>query len=304
MTPVVSVILVNWNAGELAHAAIASLQLHETTLPLEIILVDNASTDGSADYLERLHPDVRLIRNSRNEGFARANNIGVKAATGEYVLLLNTDTVFSESVLPACLAVAREQAPAIVACRLLNADGSLQASADRFPRLRNLFLEIFGDSASAGAKTLRRLEGIAQPSPVDWICGAFLLVEHETYARLGGLDESIFMYGEDVELCWRALGAGVRCWYVPSARLVHLGGGTVNHASARAVLLSDRGRLRAMELMRGRRAAGVLRAIFCARSAMRAAAFALAGTARRDPALRKRARIHVEALAALLRRGP
>jgi N-acetylglucosaminyl-diphospho-decaprenol L-rhamnosyltransferase len=296
-SPVVSVILVNWNTRDLADAAIASLLGFEKDIPLEIIVVDNASVDGSADFLESRHPGIRVIRNPENAGFARANNRGVAEATGEYVLLLNTDTLFTEEVLSACLETARAQAPAIVSCRLLNADGSLQLSAEAFPRLRTQLVEALSSVGSAQAQKLRRLSAPVSRAatafiPMDWLCGAFLLVERTVYLSVGGLSEKIFMYGEDIEFCWRARMRGIRSLYLPNVSIVHFGGGGVNHASLRSLTLSDAGRLRSFALMRGRMAAWALRAILVLRSVPRALAWGILGALGQDSTRLKKARNH------------
>lgn len=291
--PDISVILVNWNTRDLADAAIASLRRHETTLSLEVIVVDNASSDDSAAFLESRHPGIRILRNPDNAGFARANNRGVAEATGEHVLLLNTDTLFLGEILPACLDVARKQGPAIVGCRLLNADHSLQLSAEAFPSLREAFTNVYSSVEREQPRKLRLLPPPGTGAvPVDWLCGAFLLVERATYLRLGGLSEKIFMYGEDTEFCWRARRHGVKSLYLPDVSIVHFGGGGVNHASRRALILSDAGRLRSFALMRGGFAAAGLRAILIARSLVRVAAWGALGIAGGDRARLHKARNH------------
>lgn len=296
----VSVILVNWNTPSLTQAAVNSLRACETATPLEIIIVDNASTDGSADYLERTLPGVRVIRGSENEGFARANNRGVAAASGQYVLLLNTDTVSHEEVLPRCLKALEDHAPALVACRLLNADGSPQLSAEKFPRLRDLAREVFKTTESVHGPKLNNLPSPgAGPTPVDWLCGAFLLTRRHTYLELGGLSREIFMYGEDVEFCWRARKQGVRSFYFPDVAITHLGGGGINHASLRSLLISDKGRLTAFRLMHGQLPALAFRTILMARSVMRLAAWGLTGLATGDSTKRRKAAHHARALWAL-----
>ncbi len=299
----VSVIFVNWNTRFLTEAAVNSLRACETSTPLEIIIVDNASTDDSADYLEKTLHDIRLIRSPENEGFARANNRGVEAATRPYVLLLNTDTIAHQEVLPACLRALHAHGSAIVGCRLLNADGSLQVSAERFPRLRDLARELLQDSRSVQSRKLKALPPPGTgPAPVDWLCGAFLLLERATYLRLGGLSPDIFMYGEDTEFCWRARAQGIPRLYLPDVAITHLGGGGIDHASLRSLLVSDAGRLRAFALMRGTAAAAVLRLILMARSATRCATWGLAGVLKNGEGgkrLLTKANNHARALMAL-----
>jgi len=301
--PLTSVILVNWNSRALTEAAITSLRAHETSVPLEFIIVDNASTDGSADHLATAFPDARVIRSPANEGFARGNNRGVEIAQGEYVLLLNTDTVAREEVLPACLRALEAHGDAIVGCRLLNLDGSLQLSAEAFPTLTSLARETFGTVAAAHARKLGALPAPGSgPLEVDWLCGAFLLMKRDVYRALGGLSREIFMYGEDVEFCWRAKQRGIRRLYIPDVAIVHLGGGATDHASLRGLLLSDAGRLRSFALMHGHVHALVFRLMLMTRSLVRGVGWTAAGLLTRGGtrarALRK-AGHHWIALAAL-----
>ncbi|HEX2613570.1 MAG TPA: glycosyltransferase family 2 protein [Fibrobacteria bacterium] len=292
-SPLISVILVNWNTRELADTAITSLKRHERSTSLEIIVVDNASRDGSADHLESRHPDITVIRNPENSGFARGNNLGVSRATGRNVLLLNTDTRFDAEVLPACLGVLEERNPAIVGCRLLNADGSLQVSAEPFPTLRTYLREVFSTVNGAMRRREQPLAAAQDPLRVDWLCGAFLLLDRQLYLDMGGLSEDIFMYGEDVEFCWRGRARGATSWYVPGVSIVHYGGGGISHGTLRSLVISDAGRLRAFAKMRGRVAAGALRGIFFLRSILRAPAFAIAGSLRGDRSALLRARSHL-----------
>jgi GT2 family glycosyltransferase len=298
--PDVSVVMVNWNTRDLTDQAITSLRTHEKRVSIEIILVDNASSDGSASYLESRHPDITIIRNTENVGFARANNQGAKAASGAFILLLNSDTLLNHEVLPTCLEVAHAQAPAIVGCRLLNADGTLQPSTDAFPSLGAIAVKMVLPNRhldpQAALFTKAVSDGVAK---VDWICGAFMLMPRTVYLDLGGLAEDIFMYGEDAELCWRARQKGVGCYYVPSASIVHFGGGSVPYESARSLMLSDAGRLRAFAKMRGHLPALLMRILFIVRSLGRGLGFTVLGLLKRDPSLKNNARRHLMQAVAL-----
>jgi GT2 family glycosyltransferase len=312
----VSVILVNWNTRALTEVAIRTFRDHERSTKLEFIIVDNASTDGSADYLEQSFPDAVVVRSPENEGFARGNNRGVEMARGRYVLLLNTDTVAHEEVLPACIEALQgpsSHGEAIVACRLLNADGSLQVSAEAFPTLASLVRETLGTTAGAHDRKLKAFASFGGretpkdiPIPVDWLSGAFLFMKRDTYRTLGGFSPSIFMYGEDVELCWRAAQRNIRCLYLRTGAITHLGGGATDHTSLRGLLLSDAGRLRSFALMRGPAQAFLYRMILMTRSLIRGVVWTTLGLMTNGEARERagaKARIHWIALVTLARRG-
>ena len=225
--PDVSVIIVNWNTRVLVVECINSVLRTAGRLDLEIIVVDNASTDGSVAAVRRQFPSVTVIANSRNVGFACANNQGAVASHGRHLLLLNSDARLMPNALQS-LVTTLEARPTVglVGAQLRNADGSFQASHSSFPGLRQEFLIL----SSLG----RRLYGQSYPSfgpgdsqgPVvaDYVEGACMLVRREAYQTVGGLDEAYFMYAEDVELCYALKNCGWQVCYQPAALVVHLGG--------------------------------------------------------------------------------
>ncbi len=189
----------------------------------EVIVVDNASIDGSADMVATEFPQVRLIRNADNVGFARGNNIGIAASTGRYVLLLNSDTVVPPGTL-AGLIEFMDAHPQAGACspRLLQPDGAPQAYA-------------YGQDPSPGyllRRTFNRLVlhrplhdwGVAKIIEVEWVSGACLLARRAAIEQVGGLDEAMFMYFEDNDWCRRVRQAGWQIYYVPTLAIIHIGG--------------------------------------------------------------------------------
>jgi N-acetylglucosaminyl-diphospho-decaprenol L-rhamnosyltransferase len=193
----------------------------------EVIVVDNASSDGTAEQLAARFPAVRWIRNQSNVGFAVANNQGATASQSEALLLLNSDALLLPGALPALLEVlGREPRAAVVGARLLNADGSFQASHSRFPNLLREFLILTGLG--------RLLVGRRYPSRgpemdrgaqiVDCVEGACLLVRRNAYLEAGGMDAGYFMYSEEVDLCYALQQKGWQIWYQPGAAVTHLGG--------------------------------------------------------------------------------
>ncbi len=227
--PAVSVIIVNWNTKELLAAAIQSVLDTAGKLAVEIIVVDNGSTDGSQAMLHTRYPLARLIQNTRNVGFARANNQAASQAHGEYLLLLNSDAALYRGALHSLLEVMQAHPKAaLVGAHLRNADGSFQASHTPFPTLRQEFLILSGlGRAMYGSQyPSRGPQEALGPQRVDYVEGACMLIRAKAYREVGGLDESYFMYAEEVDLCYALRKHGWEIWYQPAARVLHHGGGS------------------------------------------------------------------------------
>lgn len=230
-----SIIIVNWNTRDLLAACLDSLAASSFQLPastfnlqtanLETIVVDNASSDGSAAMVCARFPWVQLVVNHENVGFARANNHGIALAQGRYVLLLNSDTELRPGALDALVGF-MDAHPASGACgpRLLNADGTLQPGAH--PMLtpgRELWRLLFLERLHPRATYPMRRWDTAAPRRVEVIKGAALLLRRSALDQVGPLDDGYFMYTEEVDLCYRLAAVGWELWYVPSAEVVHYG---------------------------------------------------------------------------------
>jgi hypothetical protein len=225
--PELSVCIVNWNTRQDLEQAIASVLTSEAGLSLEVIVLDNASTDGSAEMVRERFPGVTLLRSGENVGFARGYNRAIGAARSRHVLALNPDTVVCPGALGRLVSFMDAQPDAGAAGpRLLNSDGSLQYSCRHFPTpmaaiLRNTFL---GRLRPRNHHTRSYLmadwdHGTAQP--VDWVSGAALCLRREAWEQVGGFDEGFFMYAEDMDWCLRAQQSGWKVYYVPDAVIVH-----------------------------------------------------------------------------------
>lgn len=259
-----SIIIVNWNTQELLADCIVSLQETIHNVSYDIWVVDNASSDGSVDMVRRRFPSVKLIVNTDNEGFARANNRAMAQSTGRYMLLFNSDALATPGAVEALLHLADQQPGAgIVGAHLVNADGSFQASHTAFPTLGREFLILSGLG--------RKLHGYWYPShaanedkgavAVDYVEGACLLVRRTAYNAVGGLDEGYFMYAEEVDWCFTMQRQGWQVWYEPAARVIHLGGGSSrNRRTAREADLY-RSRVRFFRKHRGAAAATALKGL-------------------------------------------
>ncbi len=230
--PEVSVIVVNWNTRDLLERCLAAAQANAGRVSVELIVVDNASADGSAAMVRERFPGAHLILNSDNLGFARANNLGAAAAGGRYLLLINSDAFLTPGALEALVSLADAQPRAgLVGAQLRNADGTFQASHTPFPTLWREFLILTGLGRLVFGRQFpsRGPDDGLGPQRVDYVEGACLLARRDAYQAVGGLDEGYFMYAEEVDLCLSMRRHAWEVWYQPAARVTHLGG-----ASSRA----------------------------------------------------------------------
>jgi asparagine synthase (glutamine-hydrolysing) len=233
LAPVLSVIVVSWNTRDLLRECLASIELHLASVEHEVIVVDNASTDGSADMVAAEFADVVLNRNDRNVGFGAANNQAMRMARGDSFLLLNSDTrLVDDSVARLCHDVSSMEGIGVAQCRLRLPDGRVQHTTYRFPALGLAVLDDLGLHKLLGARRAGEtlLDGYwahDRERDVDWVAGSFMLVRRAVFEQTGGFDERLFMYGEDMEWCRRIRDAGWRIRYFPGAEIVH-----ADHASA------------------------------------------------------------------------
>lgn len=222
--PDLSIIIVNYKTPRLILNCLESIYRHTAGITFELIIVDNQSEDDSRAQVLAEYPDVRWFDMGYNAGFARANNLGIRQAQGRNVLLLNSDTLLINNLLAHCVQVLDQQPDvAAVGAHQLSADGSLRPNLyTTFNQMRRAFYIIpSGKKAEDWLK--RRLPDpvFADPAQVEWLSGAFLMTRQTTIARAGGLDESFFMYGEDVEWGYR-LGKQGRLLLLPDAQFIHL----------------------------------------------------------------------------------
>ena len=223
-SPVVSVIVVSYNTRCLLARCLDSLDASAAPPAIEVLVVDNASADGSAEMVAAEYPEATLLEPGENLGFARANNLAAESARGEHLLLLNSDAAVDPSTV-GDLARFLEEHPAagVVAPRLANPDGTHQPSARAFPCALNLFLEATGLERLLGRTTHGHFRG-DETRPVEYVSGAALMIRRSLWRELGGFDEGFFFYGEDADLCRRALERGAETWYLHSAGALHEGG--------------------------------------------------------------------------------
>lgn len=226
-----SVLIVNYNTCRLTLDCLRSVFDSETDYSFEVIVVDNASRDDSVQRITEQYPQVRMIANQENTGFAKANNQALEVAAGRYILLLNSDTIVQPETLQTMVAFMDEH-PKVGAsgCKVILPDGSLDKACRRgFPTPSASFYYAFGFSKLFPDKPRFNQYQLGYLDPnesyaIDCLVGAFMLVRRETLQQVGGLDETFFMYGEDVDWCYRIKQAGWDIWYHPATYIVHYKG--------------------------------------------------------------------------------
>jgi GT2 family glycosyltransferase len=231
-----SIIIVSFNTKNLLTTCINSVLKYTKGINFEIVVVDNASDDGSGEAAKKL--GVKVIENKTNPGFAAANNQGVRVSKGKYVLFLNSDTEIHDNVLEEMVAwMNLNSKSGVVTCALKNADGSMQATGGYFPTLLRVFSWMtiqdipFVDSIikpfhpyHSKALFFKGDSFYKSEKELDWVTGAFLLTRRNILEDIGGWDEKFFMYVEEVDLCYRVKKLGYKIWYLPKWNITHLGG--------------------------------------------------------------------------------
>lgn len=220
-------------------ACLESIRKQTFRHDIEVIVADNASSDGSRKMLAEEFPDVRVVAHSTNLGFCAGNNRAVPATSGRYVLFLNSDTIVTEGAFDAMIDFADAHPEVgIVGPKLLNEDGSLQYSCRRFPNLgagffRNTPLGRLFPKNRFTQDYLMTDWDHASVRDVDWVSGAALMIRRDALEKTGGFDESFFMYCEDVDLCYRVHALGMRVVYFPEAVIYHIIGRSTNQVPTR-----------------------------------------------------------------------
>jgi N-acetylglucosaminyl-diphospho-decaprenol L-rhamnosyltransferase len=235
-----SVIVVNWNTGELIRRCVESVYADLslcTDLPageVEVFIVDSASTDGSTLALQAQYPQATYIFSPQNIGFGPANNLALRQASGEFILLLNPDTLVHPGAIESLLRFMEQYPDAgAAASRLLNPDGSLQHSCSPEPTLKGEFMRLFhlGGVRPDGYYPMETWDQ-ASPRLVDVILGACMMLRKSVLDRVGLFDEQFFMYNEETDLCRRIRLAGWKIYWTPQAAVTHYGGQSTRQMAA------------------------------------------------------------------------
>lgn len=245
----ISIIIISWNTLAMTRACLESVYANLGALQAEIILVDNASSDGSADMVAKEFPHVRLIRNPVNSGFASANNLAIDVATGRHILLLNSDTIVLGDVLEKSVAyVDANPEVGAMGCKVLNTDRTTQWSTRADPTLFNLIILTSGVARVPVLRWLDRYQDSGwdrnQTRDVDVVMGCYLLIRATALAQVGKLDEAFFFYGEDADWCKRFRDAGWKVRMAPVGEIIHHGSGSAKKYNHRRDLMLTSGLVR------------------------------------------------------------
>jgi len=232
-----SIIILTHNTRDLLRDCLRSIRENTKEIRFEIIVVDNASSDGTPEMMKSEFPEVQYLFNNRNIGFTKGNNQGIRLSRGRYVLLLNSDTEIIDSALDRMVQY-MDATPdcGILGCKLLNPDGSIQFSCRRFPSYQTAFFNrysiltrLFPRNRFSQSYLMSSIDH-TRTREVDWVSGAALLARRKAFEEIGILDERFIIYSEDVDWCYRMHEAGWKVYFFPEARIYHyIGKGTSQH---------------------------------------------------------------------------
>jgi N-acetylglucosaminyl-diphospho-decaprenol L-rhamnosyltransferase len=314
MMPDLSIIIVSWNVAELLAACLDSILASgvrvgaegtANVLTVEIIVVDSASSDDTVEMVKNRYPQVMLLPQRENVGFTRGNNIGLQAASGRYLLLLNPDTELVGNALQKMVAyLDAHRDVGIVGPYTMNTDGSYQSTRRRFPTLRTAFFESTWFQTYAPKALMDRfyVNEAAEDATleVDWVQGSALMARREVWTQIGGLDEGYTMYSEELDWCKRATTAGWRVIYLGSAKILHHGGKSTEQVTANKHIYFQQSKLRYFRKYHGELTAQVLRLFLLSNYTWQYALESVKAALNHKPELRKP---RIEAYKQVLRSG-
>lgn len=227
-----AIIVVNYNTEALTLKCLKSIYDSKPKIKFEIWVIDNNSSDNSALIIKKHFPQINFIESDKNIGFSGGNNLALRQVNAKYYLLLNSDTEITKSALDNLYEFAETSDFGICSCKLINKNGSFQPNGGNLPTFSPLFFwlsgldDFFGKFIKIKSYQSRNIYNYINNKGIDWVSGSVMLIKYEVIKRIGLLDDKIFMYGEDVEYCWRANNAGYKIGWTDSAEIIHLGGGS------------------------------------------------------------------------------
>ncbi len=266
--PVLSIVIVSWNVRDDISNCLKSIFSNKPAFSSEVIVVDNASSDGTVSFIKENFPEVITISNNRNLGFAAANNEGIKRAGGDFVFLLNPDTIVKPEVLNTLVNYLREHGDVgAVGPLLLNEDGTVQNSVRRFPTFRGALyrhtaFRYFKVFKGAYKSWMMKDFDYSKQANVEQLMGAAILLRREVLEKTGAFDERYFMYYEDVDLCYRIRQAGWQIVFSPQTSIIHLGGRSSGQMPLRIKIMAAGSLLRFFSKYRGRAVTACFAVIF------------------------------------------
>jgi len=293
-----SIIVICWNDLKVIGDCLQSI-FEQTHLPdYEVIVSDNGSSDGSVARIQKDFPRVKLVENGANLGFAKGNNAGIKVAQGEYVLILNPDTIIRDRALEKLVAFAERHPEAgAFGCRVLNPDGSYQYPARPLPTVKGWLLGALGLSwlgKISDAFVSDRYYGWdgRTERPIGFQSGCCVLFRGDLLRRLGGFDERFFYHFEETDLCYRVWKSGFKILFTPAAEITHLGGQSVGRFPIRFALETYRGGYRYFYKHYGPRGLLGVHRVYLLRLRLRRAGYGLLRLFKRSEALENRLKLY------------
>ncbi len=238
----ISIVIVNYNVKDFLEQCLTSIYKSKSNLSLEVFVVDNASTDGSIDYLLPLFKDVKFICSDKNLGFSKANNLAIRQSKGKYLLILNPDTILGEDTLEKMYHyMENNKEVGIAGCKVLNGDGTFQVACRRgFPSPWTSFCKLFGlqklfPKSKLFARYNQTFRSEDESYYIDAVIGAFMFCDTKLIQEIGGFDESYFMYGEDLDLCRSVQLKGRKVAYYSETSIIHFKGESTRRSSINEV---------------------------------------------------------------------
>jgi GT2 family glycosyltransferase len=265
----VSIIIINYNTSILTSNCIRSVIEQTKEYDYEIILVDNASTEGNADSFLQEFPSIRLVKSDKNGGFACGNNLGIEKATGDYILLLNSDTVLQDDTISKCIAVMKQRNDiGVLGCRMTYPDGGIQYSARRFRSISWELLDIFRiipllmPYRKRASRMLGKYFRHDADMECDWVNGAFFLFPKRVLEQMPGkkLDDRFFMYAEDQLWCEQIKKFGYKIIFYSGSTIIHINSGSTD--LSKQLALRKKMMKHELEIMRLRKGRGVYYFVF------------------------------------------
>ena len=293
-----SIVIICWNDLKVIQDCLRSIYEETRNLDFEVIVSDNGSTDGSVDYIRQHFGKVRIVENGANLGFAKGNNAGIKAARGQYILILNPDTIIRNGALETLVAFAdRHPEAGAFGCRVLNPDGSYQNPARPIPTVRGALLAALcvrwpGRFSQAFATDVYPGWDGRSEREIGYQSGCCILVRGKLLQELGGFDERFFYHYEETDLCCRVWRTGASILYCPTAEITHLGGQSVGRFPIRFALETYRSAYRFFYKHYGRKGLVRIRRVYLLSLRLRRLGYGCLNLIRPTEALKNRLQMY------------